>query len=171
MRVGRSATARKQIDKVIYSRLPSKHVEYSNADFLLHFKTLYKIKLSQLTQMNKKLESDKSKGKTAEEKPAIELNPVTIFEKAVENCKPILKMTPIMKGGITYQVPVPMSDKEREFRSMKLIISACEDKKSNERFYDKLAQELIDAFNNRVRHLYIEFRSSKCLHTLIFVRI
>lgn len=41
---------------------------------------------------------------TAEEKAKIILNPKEILHKAIENCKPLLQLTPIKRGGITYQV-------------------------------------------------------------------
>lgn len=39
-----------------------------------------------------------------EAKSKIELDPKVILYKAVENCKPLLQLTPIKRGGITYQV-------------------------------------------------------------------
>lgn len=39
-----------------------------------------------------------------EEKANIELDPKKIFHKAVINCKPILQLTPIKRGGVRYQV-------------------------------------------------------------------
>lgn len=39
-----------------------------------------------------------------EEKDAIEINPHKIFANAIANCKPILELTPIKRGGVTYQV-------------------------------------------------------------------
>lgn len=44
------------------------------------------------------------KAETDEEKQAIELRPKAIFHQAVDNCKPILKLTPIKRGGVRYQV-------------------------------------------------------------------
>lgn len=44
------------------------------------------------------------KCKTEEEKSKIELNPKAVFHKAVENCKPVLYLTPIKRGGVRYQV-------------------------------------------------------------------
>lgn len=41
---------------------------------------------------------------TAETKAKIELDPKAILSKAVENCKPLLQLSPIKRGGITYQV-------------------------------------------------------------------
>ena len=44
-----------------------------------------------------------NKATTPEEKAKIECDPLKIFHQAVENCKPILKTTKIIKGGVTYQ--------------------------------------------------------------------
>lgn len=41
---------------------------------------------------------------TEEEKAQIDLDPKVILHKAVENCKPLLILSPIRRGGITYQV-------------------------------------------------------------------
>ena len=90
--------------------------------------------------------------KTPELKAQIETNPLNVFMKAMDNCKPILKMISVSKGGITYQVPVPMSEHEREFKATKLIISSVLEKEKDVRFYDKLASELIDASLNQVIH-------------------
>jgi small subunit ribosomal protein S7 len=67
----------------------------------------------------------------------------------LDNCKPILKLVTISRGGINYQVPVPMSEKEREFKATMLIISSVNEKDKEARFYDKLANELIDASLNQ----------------------
>lgn len=39
-----------------------------------------------------------------EDKSKIELNPKTIFYNAIENCKPVMQLTPIKRGGVRYQV-------------------------------------------------------------------
>lgn len=39
----------------------------------------------------------------AEERTKIELNPVAILHKAIENCRPILILTPVKRGGSKYQ--------------------------------------------------------------------
>lgn len=41
---------------------------------------------------------------TPEEKAEIECNPVAILHKAVENCMPVVGVSPVVRGGITYQV-------------------------------------------------------------------
>lgn len=40
----------------------------------------------------------------AEEKSGIECSPVVIFKQAIENCKPLLLTTRVVKGGVAYQV-------------------------------------------------------------------
>ena len=80
-----------------------------------------------------------------------------IFLTALDNCKPILKIVKISKGGISYQVPTPMSEKEREFKATKLLIASCDEryvdakeKKLPIEFFERLSNELLDAFNNQV---------------------
>lgn len=84
------------------------------------------------------------------ERAEIETNPQKIFLTALDNVKPLLKVIPLVKSGISYQVPVPMTEKEREFKASKLLIETCLDKERSMRFYDRLAIELIDAYQNQV---------------------
>ncbi len=73
-----------------------------------------------------------------------------IFLTALDNCKPLLKLEKVNKGGITYQCPMPMSEKQREFKAIKFIISSCLEKDRPMRFYDALANELLDAYEYQV---------------------
>lgn len=41
-----------------------------------------------------------------EDKNKIELNPKIIFYNAIENCKPVMQLTPIKRGGVKYQVSI-----------------------------------------------------------------
>jgi small subunit ribosomal protein S7 len=86
-----------------------------------------------------------------DDKAAIELNPRVIFHQAVDNCKPVLSLTPIKRGGVRYQVPVPITPKKSQFLSMKWLIEAAKEKDRNIRFHYQLALELIDAANNKGR--------------------
>ncbi|KAK4874898.1 hypothetical protein RN001_014258 [Aquatica leii] len=106
-------------------------------------KTLEKIKRLQLERYHK--------ATNIEDKNKIELNPRVIVHKAILNGKPLLQLSPIKRGGVKYQVPVPITDKRSQFLSMKWIIEAGNEKDRNTRFYDQLAVELIDAFNNTGR--------------------
>lgn len=91
------------------------------------------------------------KAETNEEKSKIETNPLKIFHTAIENCKPIMKVTPIKRGGLTYQVPMPLSDSASLFRAMKWLIEAAKDKERTIHFPEKLAWELLDAHRNQGR--------------------
>lgn len=100
------------------------------------------VKLKQVEKFNKE---------TNEKKRAeIQINPQKIFLGAIENCKPLLKLTPVKKGGITYQVPVPMTEKERQFRAVKMLIATVNEKERGVHFWNRFAIELIDAYNNQV---------------------
>ena len=99
-----------------------------------------KIKQIQLSRYNK--------AETEEERSEIELNPVKVLHKAIENSKPILQLTPIKRSGTTYQVPVGISDNRAQFLAMKWFIAESQSKDRKVRFHDKLAKELIDAANN-----------------------
>uniref|UniRef100_A0A131XBC1 Small ribosomal subunit protein uS7m n=1 Tax=Hyalomma excavatum TaxID=257692 RepID=A0A131XBC1_9ACAR len=104
---------------------------------------LFNVKRIQLTKYNRATD-DETKSK-------IECNPLTVLHKALENCRPVLELTPIKRGGITYQVPVPMTENRARFLSMKWMIDAVNDKDPKVRFYDQLAKELLDAYNNQGR--------------------
>ncbi|XP_061702422.1 small ribosomal subunit protein uS7m [Syngnathoides biaculeatus] len=76
----------------------------------------------------------------------IECNPYTIFYRALDNCKPVVGLTSIQKGGKFYQVPVPLTDNRRRFLAMKWMITECRDNKHRRtHMYEKLSQELLAA--------------------------
>ncbi|XP_077589997.1 small ribosomal subunit protein uS7m [Stigmatopora nigra] len=81
-----------------------------------------------------------------EKKDEIDCNPYSIFHRALENCKPVVGLTSIQKGGKHYQVPVPLSDNRRRFLVMKWMITECrENKHRRMHMYEKLSQELMAA--------------------------
>ena len=88
------------------------------------------------------------KAATEAERAEIEINPVKILHKALENSKPILQLTPIKRGGSTYQVPIPITDNFARFMAMKWFIIESREKERKVHFPEKLAHELLDAFNN-----------------------
>lgn len=68
-------------------------------------KVLARSQIEQTFANIKRLQLEKyHKCKTEEAKQKIELDPKTILHKAVENCKPLLGLTGIKRGGVTYQV-------------------------------------------------------------------
>ncbi|XP_016351205.1 28S ribosomal protein S7, mitochondrial [Sinocyclocheilus anshuiensis] len=85
----------------------------------------------------------------AAKREEIECNPYTVFHQALENCKPIIGLASVQKGGKSYQVPVPLTDNRRRFLAMKWIITECRDNKHRRtHMYEKLSQELLAAFAN-----------------------
>ncbi|XP_022667556.1 uncharacterized protein LOC111259490 [Varroa jacobsoni] len=81
-------------------------------------------------------------------------HPLAVLATAIENAKPALEMTRIKRGGITYQVPVPVKDSRARLLAIRWIIETAADKERHVRFSDQLAKELVDASQNvgRVIH-------------------
>jgi len=70
-----------------------------------------------------------------------------VFMKALENAKPVVEVKSRRVGGATYQVPVEIREARREALAMRWLISAARNR-SGKAMADKLADELVDAFNN-----------------------
>ncbi|TGZ57405.1 small ribosomal subunit protein uS7m [Temnothorax longispinosus] len=91
------------------------------------------------------------KATTSEAKENIELDPFAVFHRAVDNCIPILQLKNYRRGGITYQVPIPIAPLMAQHKSMLWLIQAAKEKDDEERFYHVLAKELIAASQNQGR--------------------
>ncbi len=75
-------------------------------------------------------------------------DPLKIFEKAVENVKPLLETRTRRVGGANYQVPVEVRPERQVSLAIKWIINAA--RARNERtMIERLANELWDAYNER----------------------
>ncbi|CAH0701221.1 unnamed protein product [Spodoptera exigua] len=85
---------------------------------------------------------------TPEAKAKIELDPKKILHKAIENSKPLLQLQPIKRGGITYQVPGPITEKRSLFLAIKWLLEATYEKERTVHFPKQFAWELLDAANN-----------------------
>jgi len=73
-------------------------------------------------------------------------NGLDVFQKALENVKPILEVKSRRVGGATYQGPIEVSEKRRQALAIRWIINYA--KARNEKtMADKLASELISASN------------------------
>ena len=73
-------------------------------------------------------------------------NPIDVFDTALKNVSPVMEVRPRRVGGATYQVPMEVSADRRTTLAIRWILSAARDR-SGKSFPDKLAGELIDAFN------------------------
>ena len=72
--------------------------------------------------------------------------PLEVFETALKNVSPVMEVRPRRVGGATYQVPMEVSSDRRMTLAIRWILSAARDR-SGKSFPEKLAGELIDAFN------------------------
>jgi small subunit ribosomal protein S7 len=83
---------------------------------------------------------EKIKGKTDKE-------PLEVFLKALDNVKPMVEVKSRRVGGATYQVPIEIRESRREALGMRWVINAARARSGHE-MSERLAAELIDAFNN-----------------------
>jgi small subunit ribosomal protein S7 len=74
--------------------------------------------------------------------------PLTVFKKAIENCKPNLEVRSRRVGGATYQVPVDVRPTRRLTLAMRWLISNARER-GEKSMEARLAGELADAYNNR----------------------
>ena len=76
-----------------------------------------------------------------------EKDPLEMFLKAIDNVKPVIEVRSRRVGGATYQVPVEIRESRREALGMRWIINAAR-ARSGRGMEDRLAAELMDAYNN-----------------------
>ena len=75
-------------------------------------------------------------------------DPLKIFKKAVENCRPVLEVKTHRVGGANYQVPVEVNPFRRQSLAIRWLIQYARSR-PGKTMTDKLADELVDAANNR----------------------
>ena len=74
--------------------------------------------------------------------------PLTVFEEAMENMRPRVEVKSRRVGGATYQVPVEVRPERRNALAIRWIINFSKGR-SGQTMSEKLAAELLDAYNNR----------------------
>lgn len=74
--------------------------------------------------------------------------PLAVFEEAMENVRPRVEVKSRRVGGATYQVPVEVRPERRNALAIRWIINFSKGR-SGQTMSEKLAAELLDAFNNR----------------------
>lgn len=79
-------------------------------------------------------------------KERTEKNPMEVFDGALKNVSPVMEVRPRRVGGATYQVPMEVSSERRVTLAIRWILGSARER-SGKSFSDKLASELIDAFN------------------------
>ena len=73
---------------------------------------------------------------------------VKVLKKSLDNIKPMLEVKSRRVGGSTYQVPVEVRADRRTSLAMRWLIKYANDR-SEKTMTDKLAGEILDAYNNR----------------------
>lgn len=88
-----------------------------------------------------------------EERKKFELDPLELMRKAVDNCKPVVWIKEVKKGGVTYQVPFSLSEYNATFQALRWIRQAAHDhpKPWREIFVPAIVREFTRAFNNEGR--------------------
>jgi len=74
-------------------------------------------------------------------------DPIEVFVQALENAKPLVEVKSRRVGGATYQVPVEIRPERRQALGIRWLITNSRNR-SEKTMYEKLAGELMDAFNN-----------------------
>jgi len=77
-----------------------------------------------------------------------EEEPLEVFEKAMEKVRPRVEVKSRRVGGATYQVPVEVRPERRNALAIRWLVGFSS-KRSGRTMSEKLAGELMDAFNNR----------------------
>lgn len=75
-------------------------------------------------------------------------SPIEVFEQALNNVMPKLEVRPRRVGGATYQVPVEVRRERQVSLAIRWLVNYSRSR-SEKRMQEKLAGEILDAFNNR----------------------
>jgi small subunit ribosomal protein S7 len=75
-------------------------------------------------------------------------DPLKVFKKAVDNCKPLLEVKTRRVGGANYQVPIEVPQNRRISLAIRWILGNARGR-ADKGMPDKLANELLDAANMR----------------------
>lgn len=77
-------------------------------------------------------------------------DPLSVFEKAIQNVGPRQEVRPRRVGGASYQVPVEVRGERKVSLASRWLITAARNRSSKEyhRFSEKLAAEFLDASQN-----------------------
>lgn len=75
-------------------------------------------------------------------------DPVKVFNKAVENVKPVLEVRSRRVGGSTYQVPVEIRPERSQALAIRWIIQYAR-ARTEKSMREKLAQQLLDSAANK----------------------
>ena len=75
-------------------------------------------------------------------------DPLKVFNSAISNVKPNLEVRSRRVGGATYQIPVEVRPRRAQTLAMKWIVD-CAAKRKEKTMKERIANEIIDALNNK----------------------
>ncbi len=75
-----------------------------------------------------------------------DIEPFEVFEKAINNVKPLIEVRSKRVGGASYQVPMQVSPKRQQSLAFRWILLSARSKKGKP-MCEHLASELVDAYN------------------------
>ena len=75
-------------------------------------------------------------------------NALEVFEKAINNVKPMIEVRSKRVGGSSYQVPMQVSSKRQLSLAFRWILQSARGKKGKP-MCERLAEELMDSYNQR----------------------
>lgn len=80
-------------------------------------------------------------------KEKLKQDPMEVFNQAMENIKPVVEVKARRVGGANYQVPVEIRPERRQTLALRWLVLNTR-KRSEREMSNKLAAELMDAYNN-----------------------
>ena len=75
-----------------------------------------------------------------------DVDALEVFEKAINNAKPLIEVRSKRVGGASYQVPMQVSSKRQQSLAFRWIMASARSKKGKP-MSQRLATELLDAYN------------------------
>ncbi len=75
-------------------------------------------------------------------------DPIEVFQKAIDNARPLLELKPRRVGGATYQVPIEVSAERGTSIALRWIRDYARARKGKP-MEERLSDEIADAFNNQ----------------------
>ena len=75
-------------------------------------------------------------------------SPMSVFNKAIENVRPLVEVRSRRVGGATYQVPVEVKGNRSQALAIRWLVNAIRNRKVKS-LMEKLSSELMDAAGNK----------------------
>ena len=75
-------------------------------------------------------------------------SPMSVFNKAIENVRPLVEVRSRRVGGATYQVPVEVKSKRAQALAIRWLVDSAR-KRKDKHMSDKIFNELYDAYEKK----------------------